>query len=100
MRSYLEIARRALDGYGADTSNGEATDTAYVDLASEAMQRIAEVCPPGALKWAREVHPTVADKIDVELMTRLNELWRNHAPLDEFQTALDELERAHWEVAN
>ena len=95
MRSYLEIARRALKG--ADTSNGEPTTTAYADLASEAMQRIAEVCPPGALKWAREAHPALTNKIDVQIIARLDDLW-GRAPLAEFQAALDELVRLHGDV--
>jgi hypothetical protein len=30
-------------------------NSAYAELARKTMQRIAEVCPPGALKWAREL---------------------------------------------
>jgi len=96
MRSYLEIARQALKE--ADTSNREATDTAYADLAREAMQRIADACPPGALKWAREAHPALTDRIDVEIVASVNALWSNHAPLAEFQAALDELVRLHRDV--
>jgi hypothetical protein len=74
------------------------TDPAYSKLASQAMQRIAEVCPPGALKWAREAHPALADRIDLEIVSRLNDLWSNYTPLPEFQAALDELVRLHVDV--
>jgi hypothetical protein len=74
------------------------TDSAYSKLASQAMQRITGICPPGALKWAREAHPALTDKIDVELLAQLNQLWANQAPLSEFQVALDELVRLHREV--
>jgi hypothetical protein len=62
------------------------------------MLRIGEVCPPGALRWAREAHPTLTDKIDVELFAQLNDLWNGHAPLPEFQIALDELVLLHRDV--
>ena len=96
MPSYLEIARQAL--LQADLRERPAPDTAYSTLACQATQRIAEVCPAGALKWAREVHPALTDKIDVALIARLNHLWSIHAPLPEFQAALDELVRLHSEV--
>jgi hypothetical protein len=98
MRSYLEIARQALRQ--AQLPDGPALDAAYSELACRAMQRIAKVCPPGALKWAREAHPAMAEKIDAEILTRLNEIWRNHAPLPEFQGALDDLVRAHCQIGN
>jgi hypothetical protein len=62
------------------------------------MQRIAEVCPSGALKWAREAHPALTDKIDVELLARLDDMWNMQAPLPEFQAVLDELVSMHSEV--
>jgi hypothetical protein len=92
MRSYLEIARQALRQVKVPD------DAAYSELTCRAMRRIAEVCPPGALTWAREVHPALAKKIDAELLTRLNELWGNHAPLPEFQAALDDLVRVHSDI--
>lgn len=73
-------------------------DSPYSGLACLAMQRVTAVCPPGALKWAREAHPTLTDKIDVALIARLSHLWSIHAPLPEFQAALDELVLAHSEV--
>lgn len=72
-------------------------DSAYAVLVGEAMQRIAEVCPPGALKWAREAHPALTNKIDVQIIARLDDLW-GRAPLAEFQAALDELVRLHGDV--
>ena len=96
MPSYLEIARQALRQ--VDSRERSALDAGYSELVSQAMQRIAEVCPPGALKWAREAHPALADKIDVESIARLDELWSNHAPLPEFRAALDELVRLHGDV--
>jgi hypothetical protein len=56
------------------------------------MQRISEVCPPGALKWAREAHPALAERIDTEIFRKLNELWGSYSPL---QAALDDLLGAH-----
>jgi hypothetical protein len=50
------------------------------------------------LNWAREAHPALSDKIDVELVAQLNQLWANQAPLSEFQVALDELVRMHSEI--
>jgi hypothetical protein len=91
VQSYLEIARQAL----RQAHTREPTHNLYSDLAHEAMQRIAEVCPAGALKWARAAHPALTDRIDVEIMARLDALWSNHAPLAEFQAALDELVRLH-----
>jgi hypothetical protein len=96
MRSYLEIARHALRQ--AQVPEQPALDAAYSELAGQAMQRIAEVCPPGALTWAREVHPALAKKIDAELLNRLDELWGSYAPLSEFQAALDDLVDAHGAV--
>lgn len=75
-----------------------APDAAYSDLACHAMQRIAEVCPSGALKWAREAHPALTDKIDVELLARLDGLWNSHAPIPDFESALQELVSVHAEV--
>ena len=92
MRSYLEIAREAL------RADPLPPDACYSDLTARAMQRIEQVCPPGALKWAREAHPALTDKIDVEIIARLDDLWSNHAPLPEFQAALDELVRLHGDV--
>jgi hypothetical protein len=71
---------------------------AYAELVGQAMQRIAEVCPAGALKWARAAHPALTDKIDVEIIARLDALWANHASPAEFQAALDELVRLHRDV--
>jgi hypothetical protein len=73
-------------------------DSEYAELACKAMQRIAEVCPPGALKWAREAHPDLTGRIDVQLIPRLNDLWGTHAPLPGFQAALDELVRLHEDI--
>jgi hypothetical protein len=96
MRSYLEIARQALRQ--AQLPERPAPDAAYSELVCQAMQRIEKVCPPGALKWAREAHPALTEQIDVEIISRLNELWGDHAPLAEFQAALDELVRLHGNV--
>ena len=96
MQSYLEIARQALRQ--AHASEREPTDTLYSDLAHEAMRRIAEVCPPGALKWARDAQPALTEKIDVSIIARLDALWANQAPLAEFQAALDELVSLHRDV--
>ena len=98
MQSYLEIARQALRQ--ADPPEQFALDADYSGLTSTAMQRIAGVCPPGALRWAREAHPALTDKIDMEILSRLNDLWSNHAPLHEFQAVLDELVRVHSEVGS
>jgi hypothetical protein len=62
------------------------------------MKRIDQFCPPGALKWAREAHPDLTDEIDVELLTRLSDLWNGHAPLADFEGALKELVSVHAEV--
>jgi hypothetical protein len=75
-------------------------DSAYTELVGQAMQRIVGICPPGALKWAREAHPALAERIDVEIFSRLNDLWGNHAPLSEFQGALDDLVQAHCQIGN
>jgi hypothetical protein len=92
MRSYLEIARQALREAQLPD------DAAYSELAVLAMNRIAAVCPPGALPWARKAQPALAEKIDTEILTRLNELWGGYSPLSEFQAALDELVDAHADV--
>jgi hypothetical protein len=75
-------------------------DCAYSELTQDAFRRIAEVCPPGALRWAREAHPALTDHIDVELFQRLNDLWNNHAPLEEFEAALSELVEVHRRVGS
>jgi hypothetical protein len=73
-------------------------DSAYAELVDQAMQRIAKVCPPGALKWAREAHPGLAQRIDVQIFTQLDELWSTYAPPAEFQGVLDDLVDAHGAV--
>jgi hypothetical protein len=34
---------------------------------------------------AREAHPALTEKIVVEIIARLDDLWSNHAPLSEFK---------------
>jgi hypothetical protein len=75
-----------------------APDSVYAELACQAMRRITEVCPPGALKWARDAQPALTEKIDVSIIARLDALWANQAPLAEFQAALDELVSLHRDV--
>jgi hypothetical protein len=96
LRSFLEIARDALRE--AQRPKGGSLDSAYRDSFCQAMGQIERVCPAGALQWAREAHPALTDKIDAELIPRLNDLWGIHAPLPEFQAALDELVRLHEDV--
>ena len=74
------------------------TDSDYRELICRAMKQIEEACPPGALRWARGAHPTLTDEIDVQLLAQLNDLWSKHAPLPQFQAALDQLVRLHREV--
>jgi len=60
------------------------------------MREIEQVCPPGALRWARQAYPMLTDRIDVDLFTRLNDLWGgSHA---DFEAALQELVSVHAEV--
>ena len=92
MRSYLEIAREALRG------DSVAPDASYSDLTCRAMRRIEQLCPAGALTWARLAHPDLTDKIDVELFGRLDNIWDGQAPLADFEAALRELVRVHAEV--
>jgi hypothetical protein len=92
------IIEKAPGGLPSKPTKPLPLDSEYAELACKAMQRIAEVCPPGALKWLREAHSTLSDKIDADLIPRLNDLWGNHAPLPEFQVALDELVRLHERV--
>jgi hypothetical protein len=73
-------------------------DSAYAELLDQAMQRIAKVCPPGALKWAREAHPGLAQRIDVQIFTQLDKLWSTYAPPAEFQGVLEDLVDAHAAV--
>ena len=73
-------------------------DSSYSELACQAMQKITKVCPPGALKWARAAHPTLTNKIDVELVPQLSDLWNNHAPLADFEAALAGLVSVHEEA--
>jgi hypothetical protein len=95
MRSFLEIARDALREVQHQEAN--TLDVVYRDYFCQAMRQIEHVCPAGALQWAREAHPGLTDKIDAELIPRLNELW-SHAPLPEFQASLAELVRLHGDV--
>jgi hypothetical protein len=53
-----------------------------------------------ALRWARETHPNLTDKIDGKLLSRLDDLWNSHAPLSDFEATLDELIRVHAEVGS
>jgi len=91
MSGYLEIARQALRRADYHCST-------YSALVSRAMQRIDSVCPPGALRWARQTCPALTDRIDVDLFNRLNYLWNAYAPVADFEAALQELVRAHAEV--
>jgi hypothetical protein len=96
MRSFLEIARDALRE--APHAKGTTLDGAYRDCFCRAMRQIEEVCPVGALQWAREACPTLTNTIDGEVIPWLGSLWGNHAPLPEFQAALDDLLRLHGDV--
>ncbi len=94
MRSFLEIARNAL----RDVQHAGGPDEAYRERFNEAMWQIEHVCPVGALQWARRALPALTDKIDAEIIPRLDDLWNSHAPLAEFKTALAELVLMHTEV--
>jgi hypothetical protein len=43
-------------------------------------------------------HSTLSDKIDADLIPRLNDLWATYAPLPEFQAALDELAHLYADI--
>jgi|SRR6516165_6169135 len=75
-----------------------APESVYSELVTQAMQQIEPVCPPGALQWARQAHPALTDRIDVELIGRLGELYGNHARLPDFEAALEELVHLHEAV--
>ena len=93
MPSYLEIAREALRQVAPPTP-----ECSYSELTRRAVREIERLCPAGALQWARQKHPTLTDRIDVNLFVRLNDLWNTHAPLADFELALQELVEVHAEV--
>jgi hypothetical protein len=91
MPSYLQIARQVL-------RQADPPDSAYSERITSAFRQIEKVCPPGALRWARQIHPTLTDRIDAELIEKLGQIWANRFPITDFEAALNELVRLHAEV--
>lgn len=89
-----------MDGASAlkasDPVHSTTLDEPYHQRVRDALRAIAALdYPPGTLAWAETAYPKLYPRMLTIPMEQVDKLWREHAPLDQFESVLTDWIEAH-----
>jgi len=108
MGRYLELAKKALppkaENSGGTQLRADAVprDVGDEPYAERVRSTLKALCPPdypaGMVEWLERARPDLYEDLTSRIPAKIDRLWDAHAPLDEFQAALDRMAAAHREA--
>lgn len=97
MGRYLQIAKEVVNKGrvgtkrpGSGPLSVDYQKDPYLNMLQTALRAVCQLpYPPGMLLWLEQAHPSKYLSLTVEVPNRIEELWRAHAPLQQFHDVLD-----------